>query len=68
MKCTVQEAQSPEKISSGSVAGRDLIPALKGLNITSKIMTCKPADAADCYGVVFHRPNCGAAIKFRSGV
>jgi hypothetical protein len=29
-KYTVQEAKSPVKISSGSVAGRDLIPALKG--------------------------------------
>jgi hypothetical protein len=29
-KCTVQEAKSPVKISSGSVARRDLIPALKG--------------------------------------
>jgi hypothetical protein len=29
-KCMVQEAKSPVKISSGSVAGRDLIPALKG--------------------------------------
>jgi hypothetical protein len=27
-KCTVQEAKSPVKISSGSVARRDLIPAL----------------------------------------
>jgi hypothetical protein len=30
-KCTVQEAKSPVKISSGSVARRDLIPALEGL-------------------------------------
>jgi hypothetical protein len=29
-KCTVQEAKSPVKISSGCVAQRDLIPALKG--------------------------------------
>jgi hypothetical protein len=29
-KCTVQEEKSPVKISSGSVARRDLIPALKG--------------------------------------
>jgi hypothetical protein len=29
-KCTVQEAKSPVKMSSGSVAQRDLIPALKG--------------------------------------
>jgi hypothetical protein len=29
-KCTVQEAKSPVKISSGSVSRRDLIPALKG--------------------------------------
>jgi hypothetical protein len=29
-KCTVQEAKSAVKISSGSVARRDLIPALKG--------------------------------------
>jgi hypothetical protein len=29
-KCTVQEAKSPVKISSDSVAQRDLIPALKG--------------------------------------
>jgi hypothetical protein len=29
-KFTVQEAKSPVKISSGSVAPRDLIPALKG--------------------------------------
>jgi hypothetical protein len=28
-KCTVQEEKSPVKISSGSVALRDLIPALK---------------------------------------
>jgi hypothetical protein len=32
-KCTVQEAKSPEKISSGSVARRDLISALKGYTI-----------------------------------
>jgi hypothetical protein len=31
MKCTVQEAKFPvKKILSGSVARRDLIPALKG--------------------------------------
>jgi hypothetical protein len=31
MKCTVQEAKSPvKKISSGSIAWRDLILALKG--------------------------------------
>jgi hypothetical protein len=31
MKCTVQEAKFPvKKISSGSIALRDLIPALKG--------------------------------------
>jgi hypothetical protein len=30
MKCMVQEAKSPVKISSGSVVWRDLIPALKG--------------------------------------
>jgi hypothetical protein len=30
MKCTVQEAESQVKISSGSIAWRDLIPALKG--------------------------------------
>jgi hypothetical protein len=30
MKCTVQEAKSPVKISSGSIARRDLITALKG--------------------------------------
>jgi hypothetical protein len=30
MKCTVQEAKSSVKISSGSVAQRDLAPALKG--------------------------------------
>jgi hypothetical protein len=30
MKCMVEEAISPLKISSGSVAQRDLIPALKG--------------------------------------
>jgi hypothetical protein len=30
MKCRVQDAKSPVKISSGSVALRDLIPALKG--------------------------------------
>jgi hypothetical protein len=29
-KYTVQEAKSPVKILSGSVAQRDLIPALKG--------------------------------------
>jgi hypothetical protein len=29
-KCTFQEAKSPVKISSGSVAWRDLIPALSG--------------------------------------
>jgi hypothetical protein len=29
-KFTVQETKSPEKISSGSVTQRDLIPALKG--------------------------------------
>jgi hypothetical protein len=29
-KCTVQDEKSPVKISSGSVARRDLIPALKG--------------------------------------
>jgi hypothetical protein len=29
-KFTVQEAKSPANISSGSVALRDLIPALKG--------------------------------------
>jgi hypothetical protein len=30
-KCTVKEAKSPvKKTSSGSVARRDLIPALKG--------------------------------------
>jgi hypothetical protein len=29
-KCMVQEAKSPVKISSGSVAQRDLIPILKG--------------------------------------
>jgi hypothetical protein len=29
-KCTVQEEKSPFKFSSGSVAWRDLIPALKG--------------------------------------
>jgi hypothetical protein len=29
-KCTVQEAKFPVKISPGSVARRDLIPALKG--------------------------------------
>jgi hypothetical protein len=27
---TVKETKSPEKVSSGSVARRDLIPALKG--------------------------------------
>jgi hypothetical protein len=31
MKCTVQEAKSPVKISSDSVARRDLIPTLQGL-------------------------------------
>jgi hypothetical protein len=30
MKCKVQEAKSPVKISSGSVVQRDLIPTLKG--------------------------------------
>jgi hypothetical protein len=30
MKFRVQEAKSPVKISSGSVARRDLIPVLKG--------------------------------------
>jgi hypothetical protein len=30
MKCTIQEEKSPAKFSSGSVARRDLIPALKG--------------------------------------
>jgi hypothetical protein len=30
MKCTVQEAKSPVKLSSGSVVQRDLIPALNG--------------------------------------
>jgi hypothetical protein len=31
MKCTVQEAKSPvKKTLSGSIAQRDLIPALKG--------------------------------------
>jgi hypothetical protein len=30
---TVQEANSPVKITSESVAGRDLIPALKGWNV-----------------------------------
>jgi hypothetical protein len=30
MKCTVQEAKSPVKNSSGSIVQRDLIPALKG--------------------------------------
>jgi hypothetical protein len=30
MKCTVQGAKSPVKISSGSVVLRNLIPALKG--------------------------------------
>jgi hypothetical protein len=29
-KCTVQEAKSAVKISSGNVARRDLIPTLKG--------------------------------------
>jgi hypothetical protein len=29
-ECTVQEAKSPVKISSGSVARRDLISGLKG--------------------------------------
>jgi hypothetical protein len=29
-KCTVQEANSPVKISSSNVASKDLIPALKG--------------------------------------
>jgi hypothetical protein len=38
-KCTVQEAKFPEKISSGSVARRDLIPALKGY-VSSKQSTC----------------------------
>jgi hypothetical protein len=32
-KCAVQEAKFPVKISSGSVARRDLIPALKGYGI-----------------------------------
>jgi hypothetical protein len=31
----IQEAKSPVKISSGSVARRDLIPALKGKRIVS---------------------------------
>jgi hypothetical protein len=30
MKCTVKEEKSPLKISSGSVAQRDLIPAIEG--------------------------------------
>jgi hypothetical protein len=30
MKCTVQEAKFPVKITTGSVAQRDLILALKG--------------------------------------
>jgi hypothetical protein len=30
MKCTVQEAKSSVKFSSGSIAQRDLIPVLKG--------------------------------------
>jgi hypothetical protein len=30
MKCTVKEAKYPVKISSGNVAWRDLIQALKG--------------------------------------
>jgi hypothetical protein len=30
MKCAVQEAKSPVKILSGSVAQKDLIPAVKG--------------------------------------
>jgi hypothetical protein len=32
MKCTVQEVKSPVKLSSGSVARRDLVPGVKGLS------------------------------------
>jgi hypothetical protein len=35
MKCTVQKPKSPVKTSSGSVARRDLIPALKGYVLIS---------------------------------
>jgi hypothetical protein len=37
-KCTVQEAKCPVNISSGSVARRDLIPALKGKGLMSNII------------------------------
>jgi hypothetical protein len=30
MKCMIQEAKSPVKISPGNIARRELIPALKG--------------------------------------
>jgi hypothetical protein len=42
MKCTVQEAKSPAKISSGSVVQRDLILALKGYACTSSVKLLKP--------------------------
>jgi hypothetical protein len=35
----VQEAKSPAEISSGSVARRDLVPALKGLSLLSQAST-----------------------------
>jgi hypothetical protein len=43
MKFTVHEAKSPVKISSGSVAGRDLIPELKGkpFNAGNKTLRAK---------------------------
>jgi hypothetical protein len=34
----VQESKSPETISAGNVARRDLIPALKGLKEKNSIM------------------------------
>jgi hypothetical protein len=42
-KGTVQKKKTTVKISSGSVARRDLIPALKGYQILAAVVALRPA-------------------------
>jgi hypothetical protein len=49
MKCTVQEAKSPVKISSGSVARRDLIPTLKEFLATLSILNNASVETVGIY-------------------
>jgi hypothetical protein len=57
-KCTVQEARSPVKISSGCVARRDLIPALKGYVVVSNVANTESRNRTHFtyYGSSSHGP------------